>query len=388
MFREVNPQEDLGQMEERILGFWEENRIFQRSLEQRATAPRFVFYEGPPTANGRPGMHHVLARAFKDLFPRYKTMKGYHVLRKAGWDTHGLPVELEVERELGLASKAEIEAYGVARFNEQCRESVFRYVEEWRQMTQRIGFWVDMDHPYITLTNDYIESLWWIVKTLWDKDLVYRDYKVVPYCPRCGTALSSHELAQGYDTAVDPSIYVKFPLRDESGTYLLSWTTTPWTLPGNAALAVDPEEEYVLVQQGDEKLILARALLQDALVGDHQVLQAMPGRELVGRHYLPLYTFLPVEKDYCRVVAANFVSMEEGTGIVHMAPAFGADDLALGKEEDLPIIHTVDDKGAFIDQVTPWRGLFVKDADPLIIEDLEMRGLMYRVGTYEHVYPF
>ena len=388
MFREVNPQEDLVQMEERILHFWEENRVFQKSLEQRAGAPRFVFYEGPPTANGQPGMHHVLARAFKDLFPRYKTMKGYYVLRKAGWDTHGLPVELEIEKELGLASKAEIEAYGVAQFNARCRESVFRYVEEWQQMTQRIGFWLDMDHPYITLTNDYIESLWWVVKTLWDRDFIYRDYKVVPYCPRCGTALSSHELALGYDTAVDPSIYVKFPLRDETGTYFLSWTTTPWTLPGNAALAVAPEEEYVLVQQGDERLVLGKALLQEALMGDYRVLRTMRGRELVGKHYMPLYTFLPVEKDYCRVIAADFVSVEEGTGIVHMAPAFGEDDLATGKEEDLPIIHTVDEKGAFIDQVTPWRGLFVKDADPLIIEDLQKRGLMYRVGTYEHIYPF
>ncbi len=388
MFKEVKPEVDFPQMEEEVLRFWREEDIFKESLGMRKDAPRYVFYEGPPTANGRPGLHHVLARVFKDLYPRYKTMKGYYVLRKAGWDTHGLPVELEIERELGFTGKKDIEEYGVAAFNDKCRESVFRYVEDWRRMTERIGFWLDMDDPYITLTNEYIESLWWIIKQLWEAGLIYQSYKVVPYCPRCGTSLSSHELALGYATAKDPSIYVKFPLRDEPGTYFLSWTTTPWTLPGNVALAIHPEVEYVLVQQGEEKLILARDLLDSALEGDYQVVKGLKAKDLAGVHYRPLYTFLPVEKDYCHIITANFVSTKEGTGIVHIATAFGEEDLEAGKAHDLPVLQTVDLRGNFIPEVSPWRGLFVKDADPLIVEDLVNRGLMYRVGTYEHIYPF
>lgn len=388
MFKEVPTKVDFPQMEEHILRFWQENNIFEKSLEIRKDAPHYVFYEGPPTANGKPGTHHVLARIFKDLFPRYETMRGYYVLRKGGWDCHGLPVELEIEKELGLSSKREIEDYGIAEFNRKCKESVFRYVKEWEDLTDRIGFWIDMEHPYITLTNDYIESVWWILKQLWDKDLIYQGYKVVPYCPRCGTPLSDHEVALGYAETDDPSIYVKFPLRDELGTYFLVWTTTPWTLPGNVALAVHPDVRYALVEQDGEKLILAEELLDEVLEGEYEVVKSLPAKELVGKHYRPLFTFLPVEENYCYVVAADFVTTEEGTGIVHMAPAFGAEDLEVGKEHDLPILHTVDLEGAFIDKVTPWRGLFVKDADPLIIEDLKSRGLMYKVGTYRHVYPF
>jgi isoleucyl-tRNA synthetase len=392
MFKEVSSKVNFPEMEEGVLRFWKENRIFEKSLEIRQNAPRYVFYEGPPTANGLPGTHHVLARVFKDLFPRYKTMQGYYVLRKGGWDTHGLPVELEIEEELGLHNKQAIEDYGVAEFNAKCRESVFRYVKEWEELTDRIGFWIDMKNPYITLTNEYIESVWWILKQLWDKDLIYQGYKVVPYCPRCGTPLSDHEVALGYEEAEDPSIFVKFPLRDEPGTYFLVWTTTPWTLPGNVALAVHPQVEYVLVEQekkGEkERLILAKELLDKVLEGSYQIVRSMPGKDLVGMHYKPLFTFLPVEKKYCYVVPGDFVTTKEGTGVVHLAPAYGAEDLEVGKEYDLPVLHTVDLRGAFIDEVTPWRGLFVKDADPLIIKDLQGRGLMYKVGTYRHIYPF
>ncbi len=392
MFKEVPSKVSFPEMEEGVLRFWKENKIFEKSLEIRQDAPRYVFYEGPPTANGLPGTHHVLARVFKDLFPRYKTMRGHYVLRKGGWDTHGLPVELEIEKELNLNSKQAIEDYGVAEFNDKCRESVFRYVREWEELTDRIGFWIDMDDPYITLKNEYIESVWWILKQLWDKDLIYQGYRVVPYCARCGTPLSDHEVALGYDEAEDPSIYVKFPLRDEPGTYFLVWTTTPWTLPGNVALAVHPKIEYVTIElerEGEkERLILAKDLLDEVLDGPYEVVRTVSGKELLGTHYQPLFTFLPVEKDYCYVVPGDFVTTKDGTGMVHIAPAFGAEDLEVGQEYDLPMLHTVDLRGAFIDEVTPWRGLFVKDADPLIIEDLQGRGLMYKVGTYRHVYPF
>jgi len=394
MFKEVPSKVNFPEMEEKILAFWKENDAFQESmaLGKESSAPSYVFYEGPPTANGLPGTHHVLARVFKDLFPRYKTMKGYCSLRKGGWDTHGLPVELEIEKELGFSGKKAIDDYGIAEFNQRCKESVFRYVKEWVQLSDRIGFWIDMDDPYVTLTNEYIESVWWILRQLWDKDLIYQGYKVVPYCPRCGTPLSDHEVALGYREADDPSIYVRFPLRDEEGTCFLVWTTTPWTLPGNVALAVHPGFEYALVEQEGangqpERLILAKDLL-NVLQGPYKVIRIMPGRELAGKHYKPLFTFLPVEKDYCYVITGDFVSTTEGTGIVHIAPAFGAEDLEVGNEHGLPILQTVDLNGAFIDAVTPWRGIFVKDADPLITEELNERGLMYNVATYRHVYPF
>jgi isoleucyl-tRNA synthetase len=394
MFKPVPSKVNFPEMEEKILEFWKENNAFQESMDLRkeSGAPSYAFYEGPPTANGLPGTHHVLARVFKDLFPRYKTMKGYYSLRKGGWDTHGLPVEMEIEKELGFSGKKDIEDYGIAEFNERCKESVFRYVKEWEQLTDRIGFWIDMDDPYVTLTNEYIESVWWILRQLWDRDLLYQGYKVVPYCPRCGTPLSDHEVALGYREADDPSIYVRFPLRDEEGTYFLVWTTTPWTLPGNVALAVHPDFEYALVEQEGpngqpERLILAKDLL-NVLQRPYKVIRTMPGRELAGKHYKPLFTFLPVEKDYCYIITGDFVSTTEGTGIVHIAPAFGAEDLEIGNEYDLPILQTVDLNGAFIDAVTPWRGIFVKEADPLITEELDERGLMYHVATYRHVYPF
>jgi len=390
MFKEVPSKVDFVKMEEKILRFWQEHNTFRRSMELRAAAPRFVFYEGPPTANGLPGIHHVLGRVYKDTIPRYQTMKGKYVLRKGGWDTHGLPVEIEVEKELGFTGRGKpaIEEYGIAEFNAKCKESVFRYVKEWRALSDRIGFWIDMDDPYVTLSSEYIESVWWILKQIWDKGLLYKGFKSVPYCPRCETPLSDHEVAQGYKEVEDPSIYVKFPLRDEPGVYFLAWTTTPWTLPGNAALAVHPDVQYVLVEQNGEKFILAKKLLQETLHGEYTVLKSLSAKDLVGKHYQPLYTFLPVEQDYCYVIAADFVNTEEGTGIVHIAPAFGSEDLEVGRQYDLPILQTVDVHGRLVDPVTPWRGLFVKDADPLIICDLQERGLMYHVGRYKHIYPF
>ncbi len=395
LFKPVSAKVDIPDVENEQLEYWRKHRVFERTMEERQGGPNYVFYEGPPTANGKPGTHHVIARAFKDMFPRYKTMNGYFVLRKGGWDTHGLPVEIEVEKELGLKDKREIEEYGIARFNERCRQSVFRYINEWEKLTERMAYWISLDDAYVTFTNDYIQSVWWILQQFWDKDLLYRGLKVVPYCARCGTPLSSHEVAQGYHDVKDPSIFVRFPLRDEPGTYFLVWTTTPWTLPGNVALAVGNKVDYVLVEGssedgGTERLILAEALMAQA-VNDpdaYTVVERFKGSALVGKHYHPLYTFLPVEQDYAYVIAGDFVSTEDGSGIVHMAPAFGADDMEAGQENNLPVLMTVAPDGKFVDAVTPWRGMWVKDADPLITQELQARGLLYRTELYEHSYPF
>ncbi len=381
-------------MEEGVLRFWKKHQIFQKTLEQREGGPEYVFYEGPPTANGKPGVHHVLARAFKDVFPRYKTMQGYHVIRRGGWDTHGLPVEIEVEKKLGFTNKQQIEDFGIARFNELCRESAFSYIQEWEKLTDRIAYWVDLDTAYITYTNDYIESVWWILKNFWDKGLLYQGFKVVPYCSRCGTPLSDHEVALGYDEATDPSVYVRLPLVEEPDTALLVWTTTPWTLPANVAVAAHPDETYVVIEReleegGTEKLILAEALLEK--VFDNQpytILKKIKGKNLKGKRYQPLFTFLPPDKPAHYVVMGDFVTTEDGTGLVHMAPAFGAEDMSAALEYDLPILMTVAPNGTFISEVRPWAGMFVKDADPLIIEDLNQRGLLFRAGTYTHTYPF
>jgi isoleucyl-tRNA synthetase len=396
MFKAVNPKVDIQKVEREQMEFWRANRILQRSMQEREDGLNYVFYEGPPTANGRPGSHHVLARAFKDMFPRYKTMQGYYVLRKGGWDTHGLPVEIEVEKELGINHKHEIDAYGIAKFNEKCRASVFRYITEWEKMTERIGFWVDLDQAYVTFTNDYIESVWWILKQFWDKELLYQGLKVVPYCPRCGTPLSSHEVALGYKDVKDPSVFVRFPLRDKPGVYFLVWTTTPWTLPANVALAVGENVDYVQVEgpstdgDGPEQLILAADLMPKVLARpeDYKVVRRVKGKELLGLHYRPLYTFLPVEQDYAYVVAGDFVSTSDGTGIVHMAPAFGQDDMAVGQKYGLPVLQTVAPDGTFVNDVTEWRGRWVKEADPEIIRDLKQRGLIYKSEKYEHSYPF
>jgi len=402
-FKEVKPSVNYPEMEEKILQLWRERDVFQRSMREREGGPEYVFYEGPPTANGRPGIHHVLARAFKDVFPRYKTMQGYYVLRRGGWDTHGLPVEIEVEKKLGLTGKKQIEEYGIDRFNALCRESTMEYIADWEQLTERMAFWVDLKTAYVTFHNEYIESLWWILKQFWEKGLLFQGYKIVPYCPRCGTPLSSHELSLGYkEGTIDPSVYVKFRVRHGEGRsfvqsgrspeeveYLLAWTTTPWTLPGNVALAVGADIDYVRVRDvSGDILTLAAELAERVLQPGYEVLERMKGSDLAGIHYEPLYRFFPVEQDYCYVVTGDFVSTEEGTGIVHIAPAFGADDMEVGKKYNLPILLTIDSTGAFRPEVKPWAGMFVKDADPLIQQELAGRGLLYKAGTYEHTYPF
>lgn len=394
MFKPVSPKLNLTLLEEGVLRYWKTEDIFKKSSARREGGREYVFYEGPPTANGVPGVHHVLARAFKDIFPRYKTMRGYHVIRRGGWDTHGLPVEIEVEKRLGFTSKAQIEAFGIDRFNERCRRSAFEYIREWEKLTDRIAFWVDLENAYITYTNEYIESVWWILKQLWDKNLLYEGYKVVPYCPRCGTPLSDHEVALGYRKADDPSIYVRLPLVGERNTSLLVWTTTPWTLPGNVAVAAHPEETYVKLERelpegGSEKLILAEALVATIFGGEAvKVLERFKGSRLKGARYQPLFTFLLPDKPAYYVILEDYVTTEDGTGLVHIAPAFGAEDMGSAKKHNLPVPMTVNEEGAFVADVRPWRGVFVKDADPLILQDLEARGLVFKAGTYTHTYPF
>ncbi len=393
-FKPVSPKLDVTSLEEGVLKFWKKEKVFEKTISTRAGGPEYVFYEGPPTANGKPGVHHVLARAFKDVFPRYKIMRGYHVSRRGGWDTHGLPVEIEVEKKLGFTSKQQIEDYGIEKFNELCRKSAFDYIQDWERLTDRIAFWVDLKEAYVTFTNDYVESLWWLLRQMWDKGLLYQGFKVVPYCPRCGTPLSDHEVAQGYDDATDPSVFVRMPLADDPGTSLLVWTTTPWTLPSNVAVAAGEEVDYVKVERaleegGTEKLILAQALLEKVFRGEKvKVLDTFKGKKLKGLRYQPLFTFLPPDKPAHYVIFGDFVTTEDGTGLVHIAPAFGADDMRVAMEHDLPVIMTVAPDGTFIPEVTPWRGQFVKDADPFITQDLLNRGLLYRAETYTHTYPF
>jgi isoleucyl-tRNA synthetase len=395
MFKPVSSKLSVTSMEEGVLKFWKHAEIFKKTVEQREGAPEYVFYEGPPTANGKPGVHHVLARAFKDMFPRYKIMRGYHVSRRGGWDTHGLPVEIEVEKQLGFNNKQQIEEYGIDKFNELCKKSVFTYIQDWEKMTDRIAFWVDLEDAYVTYTNDYIESVWWILKNFWDKDLLFKGYKVVPYCPRCGTPLSDHEVH--YPDAIqetdDPSVFVRLPLVDQPDVSLLIWTTTPWTLPGNVAVAAHPDVDYVIVERNNEgtkeKLVLAKSLVEKVFRGEEvKVLETLKGRKLKGVKYQPLFTFLPPDKPAYYVTLAEYVTTEDGTGLVHIAPAFGAEDMDVGREYNLPVLMTVMPDGRFIPEVTPWRGQYIKDADPLIIEDLQARGLLFRAEVYTHAYPF
>ena len=397
----MNRYEKLGKdpiaRENEILASWQSTDAFRKSLERTRGGPRYVFFEGPPTANGKPHFGHLIPRVYKDLFPRYKTMRGFYVERKGGWDTHGLPVELEVEKAIGVNSKPEIEAYGVERFVQRCKESVWRYKADWERMMERMGFWIDLEDAYVTYTDAYIETLWWELAQMFERGFLYQGHKVLPYCPRCGTGLSSHEVAQGYRTVEDPSVSVRMRLVSDAGssyklersgrTSLLTWTTTPWTLPANVALAIAPDEVYVEVETGGERLILAKARLGDALDHEYAVVRELAGRDLVGLRYEPPYSLLSDERAY-RVLGAGFVNTEEGTGIVHTAPAFGEDDYALGQAEGLPFLHPVDLRGRFTEEFALCAGAFVKDADRTIIEDLKGRGLLYRFALYEHEYPF
>ncbi len=437
MFKPVNSRINFPQLEKEILDFWEDQKIFEKSVEARRGATQYTLYDGPPTANGNPGIHHVLSRVFKDIMPRYKCMKGFYAPRKAGWDTHGLPVELEIEKKLGFSGKAEIEQYGVAEFNALCRESVFKYLDGWNAITKRIGFWLDLDHPYITLDNNYIESGWWTIKQLWDKGLVYQGYKTTPHCPRCGTSLSSHEVALGYrEDTEDPSVYIKFKLVQDSlrhtklsdtvirklekcfsekNAYFLAWTTTPWTLPGNTALAIAPEAEYAVIEVNDEYLIMAVDLLASVGLGDARIEEIVKGDTLVNATYEPLFNphKFGVERRRPRtdnhvnagsireefevqetvpdltyhVIGADFVSLDDGTGIVHVAPAFGEVDFDAGKINGLDFVQPVSLEGKMTGTY-PFSGKFVKDADPMVLEDLKARGLLFRSETIKHTYPF
>jgi isoleucyl-tRNA synthetase len=385
----------LPSIEQTELKSWEDKGVLRQILErnEKIKDKPFVFFEGPPTANGKPGIHHVLARVFKDSVVRFRTMQGYRVDRKAGWDTHGLPVELGVEKELGFTKKQQIEEYGVAAFNRKCRESVWKYTDMFRDLTQRIGFWVDIDDAYVTYENEYIESLWWILKEISGKTdgegrpMLYEGHRVTPHCPRCDTSLSSHELAQGYKDVDDPSVYVKMRWADDEKTSFLVWTTTPWTLPANLAVAVGEDIDYVTVQLPDgEKLVLAKTLLS-AIEDEYEVVDEMKGADLVGKKYLPLYTSSEANEASYKSYAADFVSVEDGTGIVHIAPAYGEDDASIGKTYDLPVVFSVDQTATVIMDV-PGKGKFFKEADNDIKADLSERGLLYRDGSYNHSYPF
>ena len=415
-FEDVPGRYDGARLEEEVLALWREHDVFNEAQRRSEGRPLYCWNEGPPTANGRPGLHHVLARTFKDIFPRFKHMQGYHCPRKAGWDTHGLPVEHEIEKELGIFDKAEIERQvGVAEFTRRCRESVMRYIGDWERMTERMGFWVNMGDAYYTLDNSFIESVWWLLRRIWDKGLIYQGYKVVPYDPRIGATLSSHEVALGYKEVEDPSIYVRFPVEGEERTSFLVWTTTPWTLPSNLALAVHPEVDYVFVRTAaasgasspdparsasspdsarfasspdGETFILAEALI-GAVLGDadYTIEKRVKGADLEGMRYARLFDYLPADGPICQVWTADFVTIEDGTGIVHCAPAYGEDDIRLCQAKGLPVVHGVGLDGCFVPEVEPVAGKFFKDADPILIAELERRGLMFRSERYLHNYP-
>ncbi len=403
MYKKVNPDLNFVEREKATEKFWKENHIFQKSIDQREGCPTYMFYDGPPTANGKPHIGHVLTRVIKDMIPRYRTMKGYQVPRKAGWDTHGLPVELEVEKEIGIEGKEQIEAYGIEPFIEKCKESVWQYKGMWEDFSGTVGFWADMDDPYVTYYDDFIESEWWALKTIWDKGLLYKGFKVVPYCPSCGTPLSSHEVAQGYKTLKERSAIVRFKCADEDA-YFLAWTTTPWTLPSNTALCVNPEDTYARVKAADGyTYYMAEALLDQVLgEGQYQVLETMPGKALEYREYVPLY------EEAARVAARqhkkaffvqvdDYVTMTDGTGIVHQAPAFGEDDARVGRKYDAPFVQLVDEQGR-LKEGTPFAGMRCKpteaeikagavSADPEVLKDLDARGLLFDAPKFEHDYP-
>ncbi len=391
MIKKVEASMDFLSREQEVLALWKEKEIFKKALCRNEGNESFTFYDGPPTANGKPHIGHIETRAIKDLIPRYQSMKGKNVLRKAGWDTHGLPVELEVEKALGLDGKEQIEAYGIEPFIKECKKSVWKYKGEWERMSERVGFWADMDDPYVTYEDNYIESVWWSLKVIADKGLLYKGHKVVPYCPRCGTALSSHEVSQGYKTVSEKSAFVRFRVKGAEETYLYAWTTTPWTLPSNVALCVNPDETYAKFRHEGKTVIMGKALIHPVLGDDAEIemLGEMPGRDLVGMAYEPLFPFVKalVDKSAWRVVADGYVTLDDGTGIVHQAPAFGEDDARVGRANNLPFLQLVDTKGCMTKE-TPWAGAFVKDADPMILKDLAEAGLLVKAAEFEHDYPF
>ncbi len=387
MYEKVSPNLNFVEREKKVEKFWNDNGIFQKSIDERKDGEVYTFYDGPPTANGKPHIGHVLTRVIKDMIPRYRTMKGYKVLRKAGWDTHGLPVELEVEKKLGLDGKEQIEEYGLEPFIKECKESVWKYKGMWEDFSGTVGFWADMDDPYVTYDNNFIESEWWALKKIWEKGLLYKGHKIVPYCPRCGTPLSSHEVAQGYKDVKERSATAKFIVKGEENTYFLAWTTTPWTLPSNVALCVNPNETYVKIQVGDEKYILAEALVDANIEGEYTVLEKYVGTDLEYKEYEPLFNFVTPDKKAYYVTCDNYVTLTDGTGIVHIAPAFGEDDANVGRKYDLPFVQLVDGKGEMTKE-TPWAGTFCKDVDKEILINLEERGQLFNAPKFEHSYPF
>lgn len=389
MYKKVDPGMNFVEREKETLEFWKNNRVFEKTNEKTEGKPVFSFYDGPPTANGKPHIGHILTRVMKDIIPRYKIMKGYSVLRKAGWDTHGLPVELEVEKSLGIDGKQEIEAYGIEPFIKKCKESVWKYKGEWERMSDRVGYWVDMDHPYITYDNNYIESVWWSLKEIDKKGLLYRGFKIVPYCPRCGTALSSHEVAQGYKDVKEKSAYVKFALKSQRNTYFLAWTTTPWTLPSNVALCMNADENYARIKSGEEYYILADALISAVFEeGTYEKIDVKKGKEYEFVSYEPLFDFYTGKDKVFYITCDGYVTLTDGTGIVHIAPAFGEDDAKVGRKYSLPLLQMVDEHGRFPQDTGYLSGLFCKDADKFILKDLKERNLLFKEQLYEHSYPF
>ncbi len=386
MYKKIDPARSFVNMEKDILNLWNEKDVVEKSFNSNEDGEYFTFYDGPPTANGKPHVGHVLTRVMKDFIPRYKVMKGYKVLRKAGWDTHGLPVELEVEKKLGISGKPQIEEYGVEAFIKECKDSVFKYSKMWKDMSEQLGFWVDMENPYVTYENNYIESVWWALKQMWDKDLLYKGHKVIPYCPRCGTALSSHEVAQGYEDVKEATAFTKFKVKGEENRFILAWTTTPWTLPSNVALAVNKTYDYVEITTEGENLILAKELL-NIIETEYEVVKEFKGEDLLGLEYEQLFKFYTPKEKAFYIVHGDFVTLSDGTGIVHIAPAYGEDDNLLGKKNKLPLINLVDLEGKFVDCVEPWAGLFVKKADQKILKYMDENNMLFKSEKFTHSYP-
>ena len=390
MYKKVDTGINFVEREKEVLKFWKDNNIFVKSVEKNEGGKEFSFYDGPPTANGKPHIGHILTRVMKDIIPRYKTMKGYHVLRKAGWDTHGLPVELEVEKILGIDGKQEIEKYGIEPFIKKCKESVWKYKQEWEVMSDRIGYWADMKNPYVTYDDKYIESVWWAISEMAKKGLLYKGHKIVPYCPRCGTALSSHEVAQGYKDVEDTSIFVKFKLKNANDTYFIAWTTTPWTLPSNVALCVNAKEKYTKIKVGEEFFILAAALIPKLFEdGTYEEIETKTGKEYEYTEYEPLFQYnLKLKEKGYYVTNAEYVSLNDGTGVVHIAPAFGEEDYQVGLAYKLPFVQMINNEGKFIDAADDLKGMRAKDADSYIIEKLKKEGKLFKTLKITHSYPF